>query len=163
MGAKLCVRIGSDASPVHNPTAVEQFLSTAVEDSLPPNEIADVIGLPQGAVIKYELSNDDRLVDSSGVVHVRLSVRATEDVADLLSSNVEADVGDLVLERLDGLAIPRLHEYTDEADASRSVQLRFEVSDNLPKSIDSADLASKAGFEPGKVLGWSKGCNSWPW
>jgi hypothetical protein len=163
MGTKLCVRIGSDQSSTQTPTAVEQFLCAAVEDSLSPHEIVDAIGMPQGTVVNYEFSNDDRLVDGSGVVRVKLTVRASEDAAELLSSNVEADVGDLILGRLDGLAIAKLHEYSDEVDPSRPAELRFEVSDSLPKSTSSADLAAKAGFEPGTVLGWSKGCNSWPW
>ena len=65
--------------------------------------------MPQGTVVNYEFSNDDRLVDGSGVVRVKLTVRASRrDAAELLSSNVEADRGkDLVLERLDGFWLSR--------------------------------------------------------
>jgi hypothetical protein len=162
MSTTLCVRIGHDELPAENLTTSERLLRTAVEESLPPGEIADAIGMPQSTVIRYELSSDGRLVSENGVVRVKFLVRAAGEASDLLSSNVEADVGDFVLARLDGLRIPGLSGQTNNADG-KVAELRLEVSDSLPRLISSAELASKAGFEPGRILGWSKGCNSWPW
>jgi hypothetical protein len=163
MAVRLWVHIGPAASsPIQNPTAAGQVLLDAVEGSLPPDEIAEVIGMPPGTLVKYELSNDD-IISDGGVVRVRLHIHATNDSDSLLSSSLEAEVGDLVLQRLDGLAVPTLRDHTSEVTPDSPAELRFEVADSLPRIVSSDDLAAKAGFVPGEILGWSKGCNSWPW
>jgi hypothetical protein len=159
MGLALCVNIGSDKSSTDEDSPIVDCLRTAVEESLPPAEILDAIGMPPSTMVHYRLENDARFVVDSGVVRVKLSVRAAPDVAEIISSSVRADVGDLVLNRLDGLVVKVRN---NEDVLAESATLRFEVVDELPAAMSSSELASKAGFKPGTILGWSKGCNSWP-
>jgi hypothetical protein len=163
MTVKLSVQIGCEESGGRPSTCVEESLSTAVLDSLPPQELADLVGMPKGTGISFELSNEDDAADQDNVVRVKLSVRVPDDSKGLIAPQLVANLGDLVFERLDGLHIPQLHGQPATGQTAKPREMRVIVVDEHPGLISSEDLAKKAGFEPGTALGWSKGCNSWPW
>lgn len=163
MAVKLSVQIGREESAGRPSATVEESLSTAVLDSLPPEELADLVGMPKGTGISFELSNEDDAADQDDVVRVKLSVHTPDDSKGLIAPQLVADLGDLVFERLDGLHIPQAQDQLATGLTTKPREMRVIVVDETPGSISSEDLAKKAGFEPGTALGWSKGCNSWPW
>jgi hypothetical protein len=162
MPAALAVHVGTDLGSAASSATGEGALRTLVEGCLPPKEIAEALGLPPTITVQYQIEEGDGKLEQDGVLQVDFSVRTAPELADLLSTNLDAEIGDLVLERLNGRS-GQLPSGTDDAPATREVELRLRVADQAPVLTSSARLAAKAGFAPNQTLGWGKGCNSWPW
>lgn len=154
MGLALAVCIGDEleASSLNSSAAA---IYRAVEQTLPAAEVAQLIGVPPEIGVSYRIEGE--VSPQARVVHVDFSVRRAEEVADLLAAELDGEIGDLVLRRLNGLTVASL------GAPHQDLSLKLVVVDAEPRLVSSAKLAERAGFAPDRVLGWSKGCNSWPW
>lgn len=158
MSIELSVFIGA-APATRSPLFAESVLRSYFETSLPPAEVSERLGLPRGIPIHYRVKAIDEALSANGVIPIQLSVHGCDLPT---SSRIEAELGDLLFDRLKE-PLPENTCKNLGLKVGENVTLQLHITDAAPPIVSSAQLAARAGIKPGKELGWSKGCHSWPW
>lgn len=160
MTIALAVQVGGAHNEV---TVCDSFcadLYQAIQETLSTGEIISMLSIPSGVAVEYRLENTGDASASDGILDVAFTVTLTPEMVELLSPGADLEIGQFVFDRLNGISLEKLRS----GMASNPPRLRLRPFDENPMTISSSLLAARSGFSPDENrLGWSKGCNSWPW
>jgi hypothetical protein len=86
----------------------ESSLRSFIERAVPAKELASQLGLPGALSVRYEVVSREGELTTNGKIPLRLSVHGSTGAMEIMSSHLEAEIGDLLLEKLDRSAVNQI-------------------------------------------------------